>query len=186
MKKIFLIKTISAALIVLIAKTALAKGLSAQLEDKAVDNFQGYGEKYHCDIITKEQKKYSLDLVWNVVPNTKTRFPTWSESFSYKLSNLEKSISEIGFDGVFPSYANIDFNYSENLFLKFHGQHTLNTRAGVYSTNAEIILIQDGMEKLKVQKFDFEYSFLPDYVDSNKLVRNKIILDIVDSQCEKL
>jgi len=186
MKNKFIEKITLAILVVFMAKTAIAAGLPAQIPDKHVDNYQGYGEKYHCDITTEDQKKYSLDLAWSVVPNAKARFPTWNNSFSYKLSESGKSISEIGFDGNFFGYANIDFDYSENLLLKFHGQHSLNTRVGVYYTNAEIIFTQDEMEKLKLQKFDYKHDLWLDYSDFNNTVLQKINLDIADSQCEKL
>ena len=73
MKNKFIEKITLAILVVLTAKSALAQDFIALALNNSVDNFQGYGEKYHCDVTTEDQKKYSLDLAWSVVSSVETR-----------------------------------------------------------------------------------------------------------------
>jgi len=191
MKNKFIEKITLAILVVFMAKTAIAAGLPAQIPDKHVDNYQGYGEKYHCDITTEDQKKYSLDLAWSVVPNAKARFPTWNNSFSYKLSESGKVLSQNSFSSSQDIFLNhhkdsLNFQSTHILDLITNGYQEFPTRIGWDYTEVTIAIVETEKNEIVIKQYTYEKG-TRHYSYTDKLIsHSKFNLDIADSQCEKL
>lgn len=108
--------------------TVLLTGLNANAgaADTTVDNSVKYGEKYVCEITTTDQKKYTLDVEWNVEPAKYSTTPKWQEKLVYTLKLDSEPVdsgyfSDLGFGG---GKTVLTFNYDKYAFSASEGQST--------------------------------------------------------------
>lgn len=159
---------------------------ASKCEENIVDKSIKYGEKFNCEVVAKDNKKYLLSIEWGAKP-AQTTYPSWVKTISFALNDQENTL-------LVENYFSNEYTLNQSVqievpstnyvaFMKGHSHTCLRHGCWSASMEAKLSYVQNNsnyeLEKFKYSKLYDKNSY---YTGSDI----NIGLDILSSSCTKI